>query len=97
MADGIAPIHSGHSMIHGPFAGTATAGPGCRMEHMAVSRQAEYLPCRHQRTGDGTSAPADKADGRARRRHRTAQSTGSNAVAAADEKHPGSGKGDRKS
>ena len=27
-------------------------------------RQAEYIPCRHQRTGSGTNAPADRANGR---------------------------------
>ena len=31
----------------------------------ADQRQAEYLPCRHQRTGGETNAPADEADSRA--------------------------------
>ena len=28
-------------------------------------RQAEYIPCRHQRKGDGANVPVGKADGRA--------------------------------
>ena len=28
-------------------------------------RQAEYIPCRHQRTGDGADASPDNANGRA--------------------------------
>lgn len=31
----------------------------------ADQRQAEYISCRHQRTGNGTNAPADRANGRA--------------------------------
>ncbi len=63
----------------------------------ADQRQAECLSCQHQRTGDRANAPADTADGRAGGRHRTAQSTGSNAVGTTDEQHPGKDNENRES
>ena len=61
------------------------AGAKSSLHGTADQRQAEYIPCRHQRTGNGTNAPADRANGRTCGGHRTAQSAGSNAVGTADE------------
>ena len=40
------------------------AGAKSSLHGTADQRQAEYIPCRHQRTGSGTNAPADRANGR---------------------------------
>ena len=40
------------------------AGAKSSLHGTADQRQAEYIPCRHQRTGNGTNAPADRANGR---------------------------------
>ena len=40
------------------------AGAKSSLHGTADQRQAEYIPCRHQRTGIGTNTPADRANGR---------------------------------
>lgn len=51
--------------LWGTAAQAASQGISPRPLQLPLARrQTEQLPCRHQRTGRGADAPADRADGR---------------------------------